>query len=295
MRRRPFAAAALTVATAGWAGASAFVYWRTFGRFPRLTRDSRRLIPADFEMAYEELQVQTADGLRLLTWLLPGPLDAVVVISGGHRGHISDVLGIAAALRRAGFSVVVYGWRGTPGSDPATHTLGVHERRDLLAVLDALGGRLGAVPIGLLGYSMGGAVSLCVAAGEPRVAAVCADSAFADPVDLLLERTGRRLLMPAALVVTPALALLERRTGARLGDLRPVAAISRIAPRPLLLIHGDADASVPVEHARRLFAAAGEPRSLWTLPGVGHVGAYFADRSAYVERVSGFFSGALLF
>jgi len=292
MRRRPFAAAALTVATAGWAGASAFVYWRTFGRFPRLTRDSRRLIPADFEMAYEELQVQTADGLRLLTWLLPGPLDAVVVISGGHRGHISDVLGIAAALRRAGFSVVVYGWRGTPGSDPATHTLGVHERRDLLAVLDALGGRLGAVPIGLLGYSMGGAVSLCVAAGEPRVAAVCADSAFADPVDLLLERTGRRLLMPAALVVTPALALLERRTGARLGDLRPVAAVSRIAPRPLLLIHGDADASVPVEHARRLFAAAGEPRSLWTLPGVG---PYFADRSAYVERVSGFFSGALLF
>lgn len=294
MRRRKAAGALLTVAAAGWVGASGFVYWRTFGRFPRLARDARRLTPADFELAYEELEVRTADGFRLLTWLLPGPRDAVVVISGGHRGHISDVLGIAAALRRAGFSAVVYGWRGTPGSDLAAHTLGVHERRDLVAVLDAVEGRLGEVPIGLLGYSMGGAVSLCVAAGEPRVAAVCADSAFADPVDLLFERTGRRLLTPPGLVVAPALALLERRTGARLGDLRPVTAVTRIAPRPLLLIHGEADASVPVEHARRLFAAAGEPRSLWTLPGVGHVGAYFADRSAYIEQVSGFFGAALL-
>ena len=141
---------------------------------------------------------------------------------------------------------------------------------------------------------MGGAVSLCVAADEPRVAAVCADSAFADPVDLLFERTGRRLLMPPALVVTPALTLLQRRTGARLGDLRPVTAVTRIAPRPLLIIHGDADASVPVDHAREaLRRPAGQLRSLWHLPGVGHVGPYFADRSAYIERVSGLFSEAL--
>jgi len=291
---RRSAGAVLAVAAAGWAGATGFVYWRTFGRFPRMARDARRLIPADFEMAYEELEVRTADGLRLLTWVLPGPRPAVVVISGGHRGHISDVLGIAAALRRSGFSVVAYGWRGTPGSDPAAHTLGVHERRDLAAVLGAVVDRFGEVPIGLLGYSMGGAVSLCVAADEPRVAAVCADSAFADPVDLLLERTARRLLLPPALVITPAVALLERRTGARLGELRPVAAVAGIAPRPLLLVHGGADASVPVEHARRLYAAAGEPRSLWILPGVGHVGAYFADRSGYIGRVSGFFSAALL-
>ena len=89
-----------------------------------------------------------------------------MVVSGGYRGHISDVLGIGAALRRAGFSVVVYGWRGTPGSDAAPHTLGANECRDLTAVLDAVRGRLGPLPIGLLGYSMGGAVSISVAADE---------------------------------------------------------------------------------------------------------------------------------
>ncbi len=283
----------LAAGAAGWAAACGLVYWRTFRQLPNTHRDLRRLTPADFELAYEELEVRTDDRLRLLTWLLPGTRDAVVVVSGGYRGRISDVLGIGAALRRAGFSVVAYGWRGTPGSDAAPHTLGANERRDLMAVLDAVRARLGPLPIGLLGYSMGGAVSISVGAGDPGVRAVCSDSAFADPVGLLEERIRHRLHLPAAVLADPVMNLMARRTGVRLGDFRPIAAVARLAPRPLLLVHGDADASVPVEHAHRLYAAAGDPRDLWVIPGVGHVGGYFADRNAYVERVIDFFDRSL--
>jgi alpha-beta hydrolase superfamily lysophospholipase len=277
----------------GWAAACGLVYWRTFRPIPTTHRDQRRLTPADFELDYEELPVRTADRLRLLTWLLPGTRDAVVVVSGGYRGRISDVLGIGAALRRAGFSVVAFAWRGTPGSDRAPLTLGANERGDLTAVLDAVQDRLGSVPIGLLGYSMGGAVSISVGADDPRVRAVCADSAFADPVGLLQESIRRQLRLPAAVLADPVIALLARRTGARLADFRPVAAVGCLAPRPLLLIHGDADTSVPVEHAHRLHRAAGDPKNLWVLSGVVHVGAYFADRSTYVTRVVDFFDRSL--
>lgn len=293
MRPRALLGRAIAAGVGGWLAACGFVYWRTFRRLPRTHRDSRRLTPADFEIAYEELEVRTTDRLRLLTWLLPGTRDAVVVVSGGYRGRISDVLGIGAALRRAGFSVVAYGWRGTPGSDPAPHTLGPNERRDLMAVLDAVEERLGPIPIGLLGYSMGGAVSISVGADDPRVRAVCADSAFADPVSLLQERIHHQLRLPAAVLADPVIALMARRTGARLTEFRPVTAVARLAPRPLLLIHGDADASVPVEHAHRLYGAAGDPRELWVLPDVDHVGAYFAARSAYVRRVIDFFDRSL--
>ncbi|MBV8193963.1 MAG: alpha/beta hydrolase, partial [Candidatus Dormibacteraeota bacterium] len=88
--------------------------------------------------------------------------------------------------------------------------------------------------------------------------------------------------------------LFARRTGAKLTDFRPVLAVGRIAPRPILIIHGDSDTTVPVHHAEELFAAAREPKQLWRLRGVGHVGAYFAGRSEYVERVVGFFKSALL-
>src|SRR4029077_16633430 len=122
--------------------------------------DPRMSTPDDFGADHETLDVRTEDGGRLAAWYLPGTLRAAIAVSGGYRGRAGDVLGISAALQRAGFHVFVYGWRGTPGSDVAAHTLGVHERDDLLAVIDAAAARLGTIPIGLLGYSLGGSVSI---------------------------------------------------------------------------------------------------------------------------------------
>ncbi len=50
----------------------------------------------------------------------------------------------------------------------------------------------------------------------------------------------------------------------------PAEAAARIAPVPLLIVHGDSDLYFPPEHARQLYLAAREPRELWLLPGMGH-------------------------
>jgi fermentation-respiration switch protein FrsA (DUF1100 family) len=44
----------------------------------------------------------------------------------------------------------------------------------------------------------------------------------------------------------------------------------RIAPTPLLIVHGDADGYFPLEHAEKLYAAANEPKDLWVEAGFGH-------------------------
>lgn len=274
-------------------GACASLYWHAFRPVHWGEDAERGWTPADLGVPHESLETRTRDGLRLIAWYLPGNRPAAVVVSGGHRGRAGDVLGISSALQRAGFHVVVYGWRGTPGSDPAAHTLGVYERRDLEAAIDAVTARVGDVPVGLLGYSLGGAVSLVVAADDRRVRAVCADSAFSDPLGVLADGVERVLRIPGAVLTAPVAALVARRTGARLSDFQPLAAVGRIAPRPLLLVHGDQDTAVPVSHARRLHDAAGEPRELWIVPGARHVGAYFADREQYLHRVGSFFEEAL--
>jgi predicted alpha/beta-fold hydrolase len=146
------------LAAAAWMGACASLYWHAFSPVRWGDDADRGWTPADLGVPHESLEARTRDGLRLLAWYLPGTRPAAVVVSGGHRGRAGDVLGISAALQRAGFHVLVYGWRGTPGSDPAAHTLGVFERRDLEAAIDVVAARLGDVPIGLLGYSLGAAV-----------------------------------------------------------------------------------------------------------------------------------------
>src|SRR5579875_3644259 len=43
-----------------------------------------------------------------------------------------------------------------------------------------------------------------------------------------------------------------------------------IAPVPLLVVHGDRDEYFPVDHAQRIYDAAGDPKELWIVPGFGH-------------------------
>jgi pimeloyl-ACP methyl ester carboxylesterase len=52
--------------------------------------------------------------------------------------------------------------------------------------------------------------------------------------------------------------------------LSPVEAVPRIAPTPLLVVHGDRDGYFPVDHPRTLAAAAGDHGELWLEPGMGH-------------------------
>jgi uncharacterized protein len=66
--------------------------------------------------------------------------------------------------------------------------------------------------------------------------------------------------------------------------------IGALEPRPLFFIHGGADAVTSVQHSRRLYDAYRGPREIWIVQGAQHVGAYFADRNLYVERVAGFFA-----
>jgi fermentation-respiration switch protein FrsA (DUF1100 family) len=50
----------------------------------------------------------------------------------------------------------------------------------------------------------------------------------------------------------------------------PREVVGRIAPVPLLIVHGDADAFFPLEHGRQLYDAAHDPRELWVEPAFGH-------------------------
>lgn len=52
--------------------------------------------------------------------------------------------------------------------------------------------------------------------------------------------------------------------------LSPAQAVARIAPTPLLLIHGDRDAYFPLEHPQALLEASGGHAELWLEPGMGH-------------------------
>src|SRR5216684_2325935 len=100
---------------------------------------------------------------------------ALAAVSGGHKGQRQGSLGISAALWRKGFNVILYSYRGMPGSDRTPITFGIKEVLELQAVIAFARKRIANTRIGLLGYSMGAVVSLLGAAGEPGVQALVLD------------------------------------------------------------------------------------------------------------------------
>src|SRR5947209_2520271 len=152
---------------------------------------------------------------------------------------------------------------------------------------------IGSGKVGALGLSMGGAAAIMAAAEEPDIGAVVADSAFARLDQMVLQRFSP-LGRPGVPLADCTRWWAERMCGFSACSVAPDEAAAHLAPRPLLIIHGEADTHTPVSQARELFAAAHEPKQLWTVPHAPHVGCHATAREEYERRVTHFFCQALL-
>jgi uncharacterized protein len=274
---------------AGMVGAAAYTAHYLSGRQRRVINDYS-FSPWEVQVEHETISFVTEDGITIRGWWFARPETRRLIIGcSGHRGSKTDLLGIGSGLWRAGNNVLLFDYRGCGESDHAPQSLAHHELRDARAAIEYARQRIPDAEIGLLGYSMGGAVVIQVAAADPSIRAVVADSSFATMRDVVAYGIRRRRV-PARPVLDLTDALTGLRYGYRFHAVRPLDVVGRIAPRPLLIIHGEADAVTPVSHARWLFEAADEPKELWILENTPHCGAYFVDRPAYVQRVAEFFA-----
>ncbi|WP_433191349.1 alpha/beta hydrolase [Actinoallomurus sp. CA-150999] len=238
------------------------------------------------------------DGVRIDAGHLPGPDGLCLVLAHGFTGawRQPTTRRIAAVLNKVG-GVIAIDLRGH-GRSGGRSTVGDREILDVDAAVRHAR-HLGYERVGLVGFSMGGAVVVRHAALHGGVNAVVAVSAparwyYRDTkpmrrVHWAIERRSGRL---AARVV--------RRTRIAGGAWAkvpeaPHEVAERIAPTPLLIVHGDQDPFLPVDHAEQLYGAARDPRELWIEPGYGHaesaatpalihrIGAWAASRTAAVE------------
>jgi fermentation-respiration switch protein FrsA (DUF1100 family) len=79
-----------------------------------------------------------------------------------------------------------------------------------------------------------------------------------------------------------------RRVGGDLRATEPIRVIGLTEPVPLLLIHGAADATVPLAAGKRLAAAAGPNAEHLVIPGAGHSGGHATSPAEYEARVEAF-------
>jgi uncharacterized protein len=282
---------------------------------PRTGPDEAASRPRLEALGGEVVRLRARDGVRLAgRWLpaeeAPGddwavdPREAVLLLHGWTGSVTPDLVEHAPYLRRTA-NVLGLDFRGHGGSDDGPTTFGVLEVEDVAGALAWLGER-GVRRVALMGSSMGGVTALAsvVVLGDGRLAA--ADAGRDAPASSV-EAPRPRIVAIVAESVPPELAILVARRirvpfGRRLAD-RAFGRIARVAgadPRatqpartvplledvPLQLIHGDADATVPLRDARRLVDLAARGTRHLVVAGADHGEGHAADPVAYEAAVT---------
>lgn len=252
--------------------------------------------PARYGLTYEEVTFPSRDGLTLRGWFIPAPeAKGTVIFCHGHAGSMDPDVKYVPAFHERGYNVLMFDFRGHGRSEGQYVSMGCYERQDLLGAVDYLRSR-GIDRVGVLGFSMGGAVAMATAPHTEAIRAVVSDGGFARLSDVVTAGMRTRGL-PGFLALLGGhlfVGLMGLRLGCSPREADPIRWVGKIAPRALFIIHGALDPFVTVAQARQLYAAAGEPKEIWIAPEAGHreVDRHYPEE--YRRRVLAFFDRWLI-
>jgi uncharacterized protein len=245
--------------------------------------------PGTYGLKYEEVTFRSRDGTKLSGWFVQavGAPRGTVIHFHGNAGNMSAHFAVVSWLPKAGFNLFVFDYRGYGRSEGAPDRKGVYE--DSIAAITCVQERkdVNRERLVLFGQSLGGANAIAVAGGNRfgGIRAVAAEAAFSTYRSIVRDKLGEIPVL--SLFKAPLSWLLT-------GDsYSPAGAVGRIAPVPLLIIHGTDDRVVPFYHGRILYDRALRPKLFWPVEHGGHTLAFVDPASGNREKLVQFFSAAL--
>lgn len=248
--------------------ALAYLFQSRFVYFP-----IRALVadPSDVGLAFENINLETDDGVRLHSWFVPhDKARGVILFCHGNAGNISHRLDSIQVFHRLGLDVFIFDYRGYGQSQGKPNEHSTYE--DVKAAWQYLTQERNLPPsrIILFGRSIGGAIASNLAR-EHTPGAVILESTFTSMPDLAADIYH--------------LPLVRRFTRFNYNTEEYIREVNC----PVLIIHSRDDDIVPFSHGRRLFEIAAEPKRFLEITGT-HNEAFIAAGERYEDGLDAFLS-----
>jgi len=246
-----------------------YVYQRDLMYFPD---QIRRVPPSHYAMlaGVQEVELKTADGLRVYAWYWPPPEGRpTVLLFHGNGGSLRSQRYRLKYFKEAGMGVLMPAYRGYAGSDGTPTEDGLYlDARAALDWLNRQGVRDEAIV--LYGQSLGSGVATKMAS-ERKVALVVLEAPYTSTVDVAAFRFP----------IVPVSWLMSDR-------YESVARIGKITA-PILVMHGGDDYVIPQYLGKRIFEAANQPKEGFWPEGIGHNdifdGGGFTTAREFIDRL----------
>ena len=255
----------LAIAAAVYLAVTAALYFfqRSLIYFPDATYHS----PSDAGLSgVEEVKLTTADGEQLIAWrALPAPGQPTLLYFHGNAGGLISRAERIVRFNKIGLGVFMPAYRGYSGStgQPSEKAL----ISDAITAYDYLR-QQGVSPSDIIPYgeSLGTGVAVQLAS-QKTVGALILDAPYTS-----LPAIGKRAypFIPVETFMTD-----------RFDSKRHIAKVDA----PILIMHGTADNTIPIELGRALFEAAPGPKTFAAIEGAGHSDIYMFGA---LESLKGF-------
>lgn len=192
------------------------------------------------------IKLSSGDGVKISAVYLPNPKARYTMLySHGNAEDLGDILPTLEDIRRGGFSVLAYDYRGYGTSAGRPSEQGAYQDED--AAYDYLVTTQGIPPNRVIafGRSMGGAMAIDLARRQP-VAALIVQSSFV---------TSFRVMTHVAVLPFDEFPSIEK-----IGQIHC----------PVFVIHGTNDRVIALWHGEALFRRANAPKRSYWVKGAGH-------------------------
>ena len=207
--------------------------------------DKKRYTPREVGLAdVEEITLEGKGGVKLIAWHLPARRGKPTLLYfTGQSGSVANRARKIETIAASGYGVFMLNYRryGGSGGWPTER----NKIADAVSAYQYLQDELGVAPRNIVAYgeSLGTGVATRLALLR-RVKALVLEAPFTSVVDV-----GRQVwwFLPLRLVMTDQYRTIDR---------------IRSVKVPLLIVHGARDSMIPVNHARAVYAAANEPKTL---------------------------------
>ncbi len=232
--------------------------------------------PDIYGIQYDDVIFQTEDGLNLNGWFIPGKKPSpdsdlhTLLWFHGNAGNINRRLdNIKMIYDRVPVNVFIIDYRQYGKSEGKVSEKGTYlDARAALAYLHSRK-EINQEKIIFFGRSLGSAVAVELALKE-KCRALILETPFTS-----IKEMGEKLypFLPVSLLLRTKYDSL-----AKIENIKV----------PILIMHGDKDELVPIEHGRKLYEAANEPKEFYTIPGAGHNDTHIVGGEEYFDVIKNF-------
>lgn len=238
------------------------------------------LEPSRLDLPYENLSLQTPDGIKLHAWFIPAycggktpcPAKANILYLHGNAENISSHTFSVLWLILYGYNLTALDYRGFGRSEGSVSLSGAET--DVQTAINYLLDKYPDQPLFVFGQSIGASLAVSAVAKSglsDRIAGVVIDSAFSKARRIAREKVAQ--IWPLWPFQYPLSFLVAEND--------PEGNVARIKAPKLFLTTED-DKTVPPHHTRRLYTKAAAPKELEIAPAGGHIRALNNERSKNV-------------